>query len=309
MKAVYLEQTAGAEGLVAGEIPRPSPREGEVLVKVHATSVMPSELDWFTTFNLPFGEPRPFPIVLSHEFSGTVESVGARVSGFSHGDEVFGFNDWFSNGAQAEYCVAKATALARKPKSLYHVQSAVVPIGALTAWQALFPKARLERGQRILIHGAAGGAGSFAVQMARWRGAHVITPISSGNFGFVRSLGANELIDYRTTRFEDVVRDVDVVFDAVGGETLERSWPLLAPGGRVVTVATQSNGASEQRVRAAFMMVQADGSQLAQIGRLIDEGDLRVYVATIFPLAAAKLAYALARNGLRRGKVALRVLE
>src|SRR5262245_58760397 len=122
MKAIYLESQAGVEGLVAGEIPRPQPKAGEVLVKVLATSVTPSELEWFTTFSLPFGEPRPFPIVLSHEFSGVVESVGRRVTGFDPGDEVFGLNDWFMNGAQAEYCVAKATALARKPKTIYYVQ-------------------------------------------------------------------------------------------------------------------------------------------------------------------------------------------
>src|SRR5262245_38800034 len=200
MKAIYLESQAGVEGLVAGEIPRPQPKAGEVLVKVLATSVTPSELEWFSTFTLPFGEPRPFPIVLSHEFSGTVAAVGSKVTGFSVGDEVFGMNDWFSNGAQAEYCVARATGLARKPKSLFDVQAAVVPIAALTAWQALFQKAKLERGQTVLIHGAEGGAGSFAVQFAHWRGARVIAPISSGNFEFVRSLGADELLDNRTTR-------------------------------------------------------------------------------------------------------------
>jgi NADPH:quinone reductase-like Zn-dependent oxidoreductase len=295
--------------LVAGEIPRPNPKDDEVLVKVHATSVLPTEFDWFTTFNLPFGEPRPFPIVLSHEFSGMVESVGAAVTGFYPGDKVFGLNDWFMNGAQAEYCVAKATTLARKPKTIYHVQAGVVPIPALTAWQGLVHKAKLERGQRVLIHGAAGGVGSFAVQLAHWRGARVITPISSGNFDFVRSLGADELIDYRTTRFEEVVRDVDVVFDTVGGETLERSWPLLGPGGRLVTVATQSKGAVEPRVRDAFMRVQPDGAQLARIGGLIDQGEIKAHVGPIFPLTAAKLAYARARHGLRRGKVALRVLN
>jgi NADPH:quinone reductase-like Zn-dependent oxidoreductase len=222
---------------------------------------------------------------------------------------VFGINDWFTNGAQAEYCVAKATVLARKPRSLYDVQAATVPISALTAWQGLLTKAKLERHQRILIHGAAGGVGSFAVQLARWRGAHIIAPISSGHFDFVRSLGADELIDYRTTRFEDVVKDVDVVFDAVGGETLQCSWGVLAKGGRVVTVAPQSKEATDPRARNAFMMVRADGPQLAQIGRLIDEGALRSCLGTIFPLAAAKLAYARASQSLRRGKVALRVGE
>ncbi len=138
MKAVYLEQTAGPEGLVAGEIPRPTPREGEVLVKVVATAVMPTEFDWRTTFTLPFGEPRPFPVVLSHEFSGVVEALGPKVTGVSVDDDVYGLNDWFINGAQAQYCVVKASALARKPKSIGHIQSAVAPISALTAWQGLF---------------------------------------------------------------------------------------------------------------------------------------------------------------------------
>ncbi len=307
MKAIYLGEKAGAEALVAGEIPRPKPQAGEVLVKVRATAVMPTEFQWFTTFRLPFGEPRPYPIVLSHEFSGVVESVGAKVNGFNVGDEVFGLNDWFINGAQAEYCVVKATGLARKPESLNHTQSALVPISALTAWQGLFEKGKLERGQRVLIHGAAGGVGSFAAQLAHWHGAHVIAPVSSSNLNFVRSLGADEVFDYRTTRFEEVVKEVDVVFDCVGGETLERSWGILANGGRMVTVATQSAGIADQRARDAFMLVRADGSQLAEIANLIDAGELRVFVGVVFPLAAARLAYTRAQYGNRHGKVALRV--
>src|SRR5262245_35189628 len=228
MKAVYLERKTGPEALVAGEIPRPRPGAGEVLVKVHATAVMPTEPRWFTTFNLPFGEPRPFPLVLSHEFSGVVESLGANVNGFTPGDEVYGLNDWFINGAQAEYCVVKASGLARKPRSLRYVQAAVVPISALTAWQGLFENAKLERGQRSLSHGAAGVVVTFAVHLAHRCGAHVIASISSGNFDFVRSLGADEAMNYRTTRFEEVVQEVDVVFDGVGGDTLERSWAVLS---------------------------------------------------------------------------------
>jgi NADPH:quinone reductase-like Zn-dependent oxidoreductase len=309
MKAIYLKEQGGSGALVTGEIPRPEPQADEVLVKVCATTVMPSELQWFTSFHLPFGEPRAFPIVLGHEFSGVVESLGARVNGFMVGEEVYGLIDWFVNGAQAEYCLAKATALARKPQSIGHVQAAAVPISALTAWQGLFERANLRRGERILIHGAAGGVGSFAVQLARRCGAHIIATVSSGDFKFVRSLGADELIDYRTTRFEIVVKEVDVVFDAVGGEILERSWPLVANGGRVVTVATQSNGASAPRVRDAFMRVQPDSSQLAEIGRMIDAGELRSFVGTIFPLAATRLAFARATYGFRRGKVVVRVAE
>jgi NADPH:quinone reductase-like Zn-dependent oxidoreductase len=246
---------------------------------------------------------------LGHEFSGVIESAGPNVTGFRAGEEVFGLNDWFTNGAQAEYCVVDESGLARKPKSLNHTEAAVVPISALTAWQGLFEKGNLQRGQRVLIHGAAGGVGTFAVQMARWRGARVIATASSGNLDFVRALGADQLIDYRKTRFEDVICDVEVVFDPVGGETLDRSWKVLKPGGTVVTVATASGQSSESRVRDAFMIVRADGAQLAEIGSMIDAGELRVFLQQTFELAEAREAYARARQGGMRGKVALRVIE
>ena len=308
MKAAYLGKKTGPEGLILGEIPNPTPKAGEVLVKVHATTVMPTELQWFPTFNLASGEPRPFPIVLGHELSGKVEALGVGVTNLKVGDEVYGLNDWFTNGAQAEYCVAPASALALLPKSLDHVQSAVVPISALTAWQGLFERTNLQKGQRILIHGAAGGVGTFAVQLAHWRGARVIATASAGNLEFVRSLGAEEVIDYRTTRFEDVVHDVDVVFDGVGGETLERSWAVLKPGGKLVTIAAQSEGLSDQRVRDAFMLVKADGSQLAEISKLIDAGKIRVYAEGAYPFAQAREAFQRALDGRMRGKIALSVV-
>jgi NADPH:quinone reductase-like Zn-dependent oxidoreductase len=258
MKAIYLEKKAGPESLVYGDIPSPSPKTGEVLVKVYATAIMPTELQWDPTFHTPSGEPRPFPIVLSHEFSGVVESVGANVSSVSAGEEVYGVNDWFTNGAQAEYCVVAVGGLARKPKSLRHAEAAVTPISALTAWQGLFERTQLERSQRVLIHGASGGVGTFAVQLARWRGAHVTATASAANTEFVRALGADKVIDYRTTRFEDVICDVDVVFDAVGGETTERSWGVLKPTGKLVTVATQTGAVSNPRTREAFMLVRTD---------------------------------------------------
>jgi NADPH:quinone reductase-like Zn-dependent oxidoreductase len=309
MKAVYLEKKGGAESLIAGEILQPSPEPRQVLVKVYATAIMPTEVQWGPTFQIQSGGPRPFPVVLGHEFSGVVAALGPNVSGFHAGEEVFGLNDWFTNGAQAEYCVVDESGLARKPKSLRHTEAAVVPISALTAWQGLFEKGNLQRGQRVLIHGAAGSVGMFAVQLARWRGARVIATASSGNLDFVRALGADQVIDYRTTPFEDVICDVEVVFDPVGGETLDRSWKVLKPNGRVVTVATASGQSREFRVRDAFMIVRADGPQLAQIARMIDAGELRVFVDQTFELAAAREAYARAEQGGRRGKVALRVVE
>jgi len=309
MKAVYLAKKGGPESLIAGEILRPSPELRQVLVKVRATAIMPTEVQWPVTFQTQSGGPRPFPVVLGHEFSGVIAERGPDVSGFQAGEEVFGLNDWFTNGAEAEYCVVEETGLARKPKSLGHAEAAVVPISALTAWQGLFEKGNLQRGQRVLIHGAAGNVGMFAVQLARWRGARVIVTASSGNMDFVRALGADQVIDYHKTPFEDVICDVEVVFDPVGGETLERSWKVLKPGGRVVTVATASEQSSESRVRDAFMIVRADGSQLGQIAGMIDAGQLRVFLEQTFDLAAAREAYARADQHGKRGKVALRVSE
>lgn len=309
MKAIFLNKKGGPETLVEGDLPQSKPGPGEVLVEVYTTAVTPTEFDWFPTWNTPSGHPRPFPIVLSHEFSGVVESLGPNVTGLKPGDAVYGVNDWFTNGALAEYCVAPVTAIAPAPKSIDNTQRAVVPISALTAWQGLFDRIKLQVGERILIHGSAGGVGIFAVQLARWRGAQVIATASGKNLDFVQSLGADRVIDYRAGRFEDVVRDVDAVFDAVGGDTLARSWALLKKSGRLVTVATGSEKTSGQRVRDAFMLVQANASQLVEISALIDANKLRVFVADVFPLAKAKDAYLRAQQGGMRGKIAISVAD
>jgi NADPH:quinone reductase-like Zn-dependent oxidoreductase len=309
MKAVYLEKKARADALVTGEIPRPEPKSGEVLIRIHATAVTPTELDWPPTFTQSSGEPRPFPIVLSHEFSGVVEALGANVSNLGVGAEVFGLNDWFTNGAQAEYCVAAVGALALKPKSLRHAEAAVVPISALTAWQGLMEKTKVERNHRVLIHGGSGGVGTFAVQLARWRGAHVTATASAGNIEFVRALGADNVIDYQAARFEDIMCDVDVVFDTVGGDTLERSWKVLKPDGKLVTIVGSAKASSNPRTQDAFMLVRADGAQLADIGKMIDAGELRVFMEAVYPLENAKEAYARAQQGRMHGKIALSVID
>jgi NADPH:quinone reductase-like Zn-dependent oxidoreductase len=221
--------------------------------------------------------------------------------------EVYGINDWFANGAQAEYCVTPTNAVAPKPRSLDHVHASVMPISALTAWQGLFTRGNLQKGQRVLIHGGAGGVGVIAVQLARWRGAYVIATASASNLDFVRALGADQVIDYGKTRFEDVICDVDVVFDGVGGETLERSWRVLRPHAKVVTIAVQDEKVTDQRVRDAFMLVEANRSQLTEIAQLTDAGVLRVFVSEVFPLSEAAEAYARALRGKMRGKVALSV--
>jgi NADPH:quinone reductase-like Zn-dependent oxidoreductase len=307
MKAAYLTKRAGPECLVIGDLPQPRPGRDEVLVEVHSTAVTPSEFDWFPTFHTRNGEPRPFPIVLSHEFSGVVAGVGDAVSGLKAGDAVYGMNYWFADGAQAEYCLAPGAAVALKPRTLDHSKAAVVPISALTAWQGLFERCKLKAGERVLIHGGAGGVGVFAVQLARWCGAHVIATASAHNLDFVRSLGAHEVIDYQATHFDQLARDIDVVFDAVGGETLVQSWNVLRPGGRVVTIAAQSEAASDQRARDAFFIVEPNRTQLDEVARLLDAGIIRPFVETVFALAQAGGAYSRAKRGGMRGKIALRV--
>src|SRR5262245_12229065 len=237
MKAICLRARGGPEALAYEDAPQPHPGEGQVLVRVHAAGVIHTELSWVPTWTTPAGEPRPLPLIPGHEFSGEIAALGAGVSDVGVGDLVYGLNDWYRDGASAEYCVGRVADFARKPSSVDHVHAAATPISALTAWQGLVERASLAAGQRVLIHGAAGVVGTFAVQLARWRGAQVIGTASAANLDFVRSLGAHEVIDYRAERFEDVARDVDVVFDTVGGETLERSWGVLKPGGRLVTIA------------------------------------------------------------------------
>ena len=220
---------------------------------------------------------------------------------------VFGINDWFRDGAQAEYCAARAAEVAPKPRSVDHVAAAVAPISALTAWQGLIERAGLTAGQRVLIHGASGAVGTFAVQLARWRGA------ARDRHGFGEQSGARarlsaptEAIDYRAVRFDDVVRDVDVVFDTVGGETLARSWGVLKSGGKLISIAASEEQSREPRVRDAFFIVEAHRTQLEEVARLIDAGELRPIVGAVFPLARAQEAYELK---LRRGKAVLRVVD
>src|SRR5262247_4190123 len=251
MKAMRLADSAATAALVEENIPQPQPGRGELLIQVHAVGVTSKELLWYPTTHKKSGERRS-RAVPGHEFSGVVAAVGKDAPGFDVGQEVYGMNDWFSDGATAEYCVTQPSSIARKPAGLTHVEAASVPIGALTAWQGLFDRAKLQPGERVLIHGGAGAVGLYAVQLAHLHKAHVVATASARNADFVRKLGAEEVIDYQTSRFEDQVGKVDVVFDGVGGETLNRSWSALRPGGRMVTIAADSEGTTDQRVKDAF---------------------------------------------------------
>ena len=306
MKAIRLHGRTAPAVFAYEEAPQPQPSDGEVLIRVHAAGVTPTELGWAPTSITRTGEPRPLPLIPGHEFSGEISAVGPGVTDLAEGEAVFGMNDWFRDGAQAEYCAARAAEVAPKPRSVDHVAAAVAPISALTAWQGLIERAGLTAGQRVLIHGASGGVGIFAVQLARWRGAHVIGTASASNLEFVRSLGAEEAIDYRAVRFDDVVRDVDVVFDTVGGETLARSWSVLRSGGKMISIAASEEQSREPRVRDAFFIVEASQSQLEEVARLIDAGALRPIVGAVFPLARAQEAY---EHKPPRGKAVLRVVD
>ena len=191
MRAIRLHQVGGSESLLCEDAPKPSPKGNQVLVKVYATAITPTEFAWYPTFHTPDGSTRPFPIILGHEFSGVVDAIGEACIGVQVGDSVYGLNDWFIDGAQADYCLTVPANIAPKPASLDHVQAAAVPISALTAWQALIDRAQLSHGQRVLIHGAAGGVGSFAVQVAHHKKAHVIATASEANADFVAALGAD----------------------------------------------------------------------------------------------------------------------
>lgn len=302
MKAVFLKARGGPESLMLADAPTPAPGSGEVLVRVHAAAVTPTELDWVPTWTTRDGGARPLPVIPGHEFSGEVLATGAGADGVRIGDAVFGMNDWFGDGTHAEFCVARAVDVAIKPEMLDHRLAATVPISALTAWQGLMERAALAPGERVLVHGAAGGAGLFAVQIARWRGAHVSGTASTHNLEFVQWLGAEQAIDYRARRFEDVAGSVDVVFDTVGGDTLARSWGVLRPGGRMVTIAASAERASEPRVRDAFFIVEPSREQLGRIARMIEANLLRPVADSVFPLASARLAYE--RHPVR-GKVVL----
>ncbi len=284
MRAIRLQAQGGAEQMRLDDAPQPVPNNGEVLIKVHATAVTPTELLWDLTWSTYAGEPRTLPI-LSHEFSGEVAELGEGVSDVAVGDEVYGLNDWTVNGALAQYMIATPAQLANKPNSIDYQQAAAIPMSALTAWQALVVRANISEGQRILIHGAAGGVGNMAVQIAHWRGAYVIATASVDNLDHVRASGADEVIDYRQSRFEEVAGDVDVIFDAVGGETLERSITMLKANAQLISIATESKETDY------FFYVEPSHEQLGVIARLIDSGELHSVANEIFPLEKAREAY------------------
>ena len=308
MKAIRIYQKGGPEVLIYEDAPRPRLMPGDALVRVCASAITKDELTWDPTYRTANGEPRT-PSIPGHEFSGVVEELATETEVAKVGDEVYGLASFYRDGSAAEFIAIHADDLAAKPKTLDHVHAAAVPLAALTAWQALFSHAMLTRGQRVLIHGGAGGVGSFAVQMANWAGASVITTAAADNDDFVRQLGAQEVIDYAKARFEDEVSDVNVVFDTIGGGTLERSYGVLRQGGTLVSIVEPPSAekAKARGIKGEFFIVEPNRTQLEEIGRLIDSGHLRAFVDTVLPLEQARQAFEQGLKGHSRGKIVLRI--
>lgn len=296
------------------DAPRPEPGEDDLLIRVHAAGVNPA--DWQIRSGKRGVQKEPFSLILGFDVSGVVEATGRSVKHFKVGDAVYAM----LHGAYAEYVTGPATAVARKPRCLDHIQASAMPVVALTAWQALFDAGELSAGQTVLIQAAAGGVGHIAVQLAKWAGARVIGTASARNEDFLREIGVDEFIDYRTRRFEDVVRDVDVVLDAVvrdadeaidalAGETLERSWGVLKKNGVLVSICARPSPeiAAAHGVRGKYVLAQSNASQLAEIAGLVDAGHVKPTIGAVLPLKDARKAHELSQTGHTRGKIVLRI--
>jgi NADPH:quinone reductase-like Zn-dependent oxidoreductase len=317
MRASVIDETGGPDVLHMAEVERPAKVNAEFLVKVVAAGVNPIDAKSRSGAGTAaaFGG---YPVILGNDFSGIVVESSYDAHPIKPGDEVYGMTmvPRFG-GTYAEYIAVPATCIARKPRSLSHVEAAGVPLAALTAWGAVVDVAKAHEGQAVLIHAGAGGVGHFAIQFATFFGARVITTGSTRNSGWLRELGAAEVIDYSTTRFEEVVHDVDVVIDLIGNvkdDTGTRSLGVLKPGGLIVNVPTGSwptlaADAAAAGVRASGYRVPADGATLAVVSRLLESGDVRVFVDQVFDLDRAAEAHAALETGHTRGKIVLKVSD
>lgn len=308
MKAVEIHKNGGPEELHYEDAARPAINPDDVLVKVYASGVNPVD------YKIRKGDSRYkgfFPRILGWDFSGVIEQTGAKVQGWKPGDAVYGRPDISRNGTYAEYVAVRADEIARKPESIDHKAAAGVALAGLTAWQGLFQHGQLQPEQRVLIHGASGGVGVFAVQFARWKGAYVIGTASGRNRLFVEELGANEVIDYETEDFSTRLKDIDLVFDTRGGKVQQDSIKVLKPGGTLVsTVGIQDEEALKPKnIRGVAYMAQSIPADLEQIARLIDSGVVIPVVSCILPLKDAAEAQRMSEAGHTRGKIVLQVVE
>lgn len=301
MRAIQVHDYGGPEVLVLEQVAQPEPKAGEVLVKVKAAGVNPA--DWKRRAGLyKQFMALSFPWTPGLDGAGIVEATGEGVTAYRKGQEIYGL----LTGAYAEYAVAQTSDIQPKPAHITFEQAASVPVGALTAWQSVIEVAQVQSGQRVLVHGAAGGVGLYAVQFARWKGAHVIGTASKNNLDFIRSLGAESAIDYQAVPFETIVHDMDVVVDTVGGDVIERSWQTLRPNGIFVTVAGRlpADAGKAQGMRA-MNGGRAPAEKLRQVSELLESKKIMPVVGRVFPLAEAKQAHALSQTGHGCGRIVL----
>jgi len=305
MKAIQIHQYGHADQLALQRVPRPKTGKGQILVKIHDAGVNP--VDWkIREGYMKEVRPSSFPLTMGQDFSGEVMAVGKEISGFRKGDNVFGF----AQGTYAEFALTSPDALAHMPKSLDFVAAAAIPTAGLTAWQLVMDVAKVSKNQTILIHGAAGGVGSFAVQFAKKAGARIIATASRDDSDYLQDLGAEQVIDYKTERFEDKVGDLDTVIDLVGGDTLKRSYGSVKKNGLIVTTVgpADETEAKKHGIRVLQFVMKRNSGELEQIARLVDEGSIKPRISKIMPLNEAKEAEDLSQSGHPHGKVILRIV-
>lgn len=302
MKAIQIEEYGDESVLQYTDVERPKPKADEILVKIHAASVNP--IDWKIRDGRGKALGKQLPLILGADFAGIIEEIGSEITKFKVHEAVYGK---ILTGCYAEYVIVKETELGRKPKNLNYNEAAAIPMGALTSWQAIFETAKLKSGQKILIHAASGGVGSMAVQLAKAKGAYVIGTASARNKEFVKNLGVDEFIDYTSTSFEEVVKDVDVVFDAVGGDTLARSFQVLKKGGFLVTIVEKPSQelADEYGVIAQHIASRPNSEQFEEITQLVEQNKVKPHIEKVLPLSEAKEAQILSKAGHTRGKIIL----
>jgi NADPH:quinone reductase-like Zn-dependent oxidoreductase len=308
MKAIVIHEYGGPEVLKYEDIPRPEPKDDQLLIRVIAAGVNP--VDGMIRSGM-FNGNRAFPIILGGDAAGVVEKVGSKITKFKPGDPVFAYVSLDNSGGYAEYALVTEREAAPKPKSLTYVEAAAVPIVAMTAWQALVNTAKLNAGQTVLIHGGSGGVGSFAIQIAKARGAKVIATASTRNQDFLKQLGADVVIDYTKQKFEDIAKDVDVVLDSIGGDTLARSYGVVKKDGVIVSLVARPKESELEKhgIRGATLNAEPNSDELAEIGRLIDEKKIKVVVSQTFPLSEATKAQEQVATGHTRGKIVLKVAD
>jgi NADPH:quinone reductase-like Zn-dependent oxidoreductase len=309
MKAVVIHEYGGPDVLKYEDVPRPEPQADQVLVRVLAAGVNP--VDGMIRSGMFANEKRAFPIILGGDVAGVVEKVGSKITKFKLGDPVFAYVSLDNSGGYAQYALVTEREAAPKPKSLTYVEAAAVPIVAMTAWQALIDTAKLKSGQTVLIHGGSGGVGSFAIQIAKARGAKVIATASTANQDFLKQLGADVAIDYTKQKFEDVAKDVDVVLDSIGRDTLARSYGVVKKGGIIVSLVARPKESELEKhgIRGTALNVEPNSEDLAEIGRLIDDKKIKVIVSQTFALSEAMKAQEQVATGHTRGKIVLKIAD